>query len=263
MVSCGKALHLVLAIGITGLAAPVMAARQPVTDAEGRVFGDTINDPLPEWKQPPGPQVQPQLPPIPASYGTNPVDQPDMDRMGWDQERAAWLSECRQRFGGRGKTAGGVIGGLIGGVAGSAIAGRGQRALGAVVGGVAGAVTGAAIGNSSDRRNARDYCESYLDRYMANYHQSYYPAYANRGYAYSQGIFPQGPVAYTYAVQPTIVMVPVVLTTVATQIAPQQECTEVVEEWVPVTQPARRYIPRRIIPDKRVRVYPDKRVRAY
>ena len=55
--------------------------------------------------------------------------------------------------------------------------------------------------------------------------------------------------------------VPVAMTTVAAPAAPQQNCTEteVIEEWVPVTRPAKRYIPRRVVPDKRVRIVPDKR----
>lgn len=60
-----------------------------------------------------------------------------------------------------------------------------------------------------------------------------------------------------------MVLVPVAMTAVVARVAPQQDCTEVVEEWVPVVRPARRYIPRRVVPDKRVRVYPDKRIRVY
>ncbi|MFN5084244.1 MAG: glycine zipper 2TM domain-containing protein [Novosphingobium sp.] len=251
-----QALHLVLAAGLAGLAAPALAADQPATDAEGRVFGNTVNDPLPEWKQAPAAHAQPTaLPPMPAGPNAMPMGHPGPDRVAWEEARADWLAECRQRFGGKGKVTGGVLGGLVGGVAGSAIAGRGNRTVGAVVGGVAGAVAGAAIGDSSDRRRARDYCESYLDRHMA----SYGPGYGGYGYGY-----PHGQMTYGYAMQPMMVMVPVAMTTVAAPAAPRQDCTEteVIEEWVPVARPAKRYIPRRAVPDKRVRIVPDKRIRS-
>jgi len=250
------ALRLVIAAGLVSLAAPALAADQPATDAEGRVFGDTVNDPLPEWKSPTAAHAQPApLPPMPAGPNAMPMGHPGPDRAAWEEARADWLAECRQRFNGKGKVTGGVLGGLVGGIAGSAIAGRGNRTVGAVVGGVAGAVTGAAIGDSSDRRRARDYCESYLDRYMA----SYGPGYGGYGYGY-----PHGQMAYTYAMQPMMVMVPVAMTTVAAPAAPRQNCTEteVIEEWVPVTRPAKRYIQRRVVPHKRVRIVPDKRIRT-
>jgi hypothetical protein len=220
MSSRAIALRFMFAAGLASLAAPVLANHQPVTDAEGRVFGNTVSDPLPEWQQPRAVRVAQQLPPMPTSYGSDPMDQSGMDRAAWEEERADWLAECRQRFGGRGKVA----------------------------------------GDASDRSRARDYCESYLDRHLASYGQSYGSSgYANPG----QGtyVYPQRQVAY--AMQPMMVMVPVAMTTVAAQVVQQQPCTEVVEEWVPVARPARRYIPRRIAPSKRVRVYPDKRVRIY
>lgn len=241
------ALRLVIAAGLVSLAAPTLAADQPATDAEGRVFGDMVNDPRPEWMSPAAAHAQPApLPPMPAGPNAMPMGHPGSDRGAWEEARADWLAECRQRFNGKGKVTGGVVGGLVGGIAGSAIAGRGNRTVGAVVGGVAGAVAGAAIGDSSDRRRARDYCESYLDRYMA----SYGPGYGGYGYGY-----PHGQMTYAYAMQPMMVMVPVAMTTMAAPAAPQQNCTEteVIEEWVPVTRPAKRYIQRRIVPDKRIR----------
>lgn len=113
---------------------------------------------------------------------------------------------------------------------------------------VTGGVADAAIGDSSDRRRTRDYCERYLDRYMASY-----------GPGYGDG-YPPGQLAYGYAMQPMMVMVPVVITGMAAPTAPQQNCTEteVIEEWVPVAGPARRAIPRRVAPAKRVP--PDKRL---
>ncbi|GAA4763722.1 glycine zipper 2TM domain-containing protein [Novosphingobium ginsenosidimutans] len=212
----GQALQLVLAAGLTGLAAPALAADQPAP-----------------------------LPPMPAGSQVMPVGQAGPERAAWEEARADWLAECRQRFDGTGKLTGGVVGGLVGGVAGSAIAGRGNRTLGAVVGGVAGAVAGAAIGDSSDRRRAGDYCESYLDRYMA----SYSSGYGSNGYGH-----PFGQMTYGYAMQPMMVLVPVAMTSVAAPVAPQENCTEteVIEEWVPAARPAKRYIPRRSLPDKRL-----------
>lgn len=243
--------RLALAAGLTFVAAPAWAG-QPATDADGRVFGDTVNDPVPDWA-PPTANVQPRLPAMPAGPGAV-AEYSEPDRDGWEQARADWLSECRRRYGGKSGLAGGVAGGLIGGIAGSAIAGRGNRTIGAVVGGVAGAVAGAAIGGSADRRRSRDYCESYLDQHLASYGQN------QGGYGY-----PQRQVAYGYAMQPMMVMVPVAMTTTAAPAAPRQNCTEteVIEEWVPVARPARRYIPRRMVRDKRVPIAPDKRVRTY
>lgn len=186
------------------------------------------------------------LPPTPAGPVAMPIGHPGPDLAAWEEARADWLMECRQRFGGAGKVTGGVVGGLVGGVAGSAIAGRGNRTVGAVVGGVAGAVAGAAIGDSADRRRARDYCESYLDRYMA----SYGPGFG--GYGYGN---PHGQLGYGYAVQPMMVTVPVAMHAAVAPAAQQQDCTEteVIEEWVPVARPAKRTIPRRAAPDKRIR----------
>lgn len=255
MSSFSKARSLALIISVGCFAAPGLA-RQPAMDAEGRIFGDTVNDPLPEWKQPAPVRVQAPLPPVPTAYESASMSRPGADRAAWEEARADWLAECRQRFGGSGRTTGGVVGGLVGGIAGSAIAGRGNRTVGAVIGGVTGAVAGAALGNAADRRRSRDYCESYLDRYMASYSQGY----ANNGYGYG---YAQGQPVYGYAMQPMMMMVPVMMTTVAVPVAQQQVYTEVIEEWVSVTRPARRYIPRRAVPDKRVRVYPDKRIRVY
>lgn len=261
MSSRAHALHFILAVSIASLTAPVLAAQQPAVDAEGRIFGDTINDPLPEWKSAPTAHAQPQLPPVPTGYSAIPMDQSAIDRAAWEEDRADWLAECRQRYGGGRKVAGGVVGGLFDGIAGSAIAGRGHRTIGAVVGGVTGAIAGAAIGDSTDRRRARDYCESYLDRYFANYNRNYgaYGAYAgNQPYGY-----PQGQLTYGYAMQPMMVLVPVAMTAVAA--APQQgrQVVQVIEEWVTVSRPARRYIPKRATPHKRIPVVRDKRIRVY
>ncbi len=261
----GIALHFIVVAFLAALPVQAMAAQQPAIDAEGRVFGDTINDPLPEWKQPLTVGGQPQLPQIPSAYSPASVQQLGAEQAAWERARADWLAECRQRFGGRGTVTGGVVGGLVGGIAGSAIAGRGHRTIGAVVGGAAGALAGAAIGASSDRQRSRDYCENYLDRYLASTGQDQggYAFGANQVYAY-----PEAQMTYGYAMQPMMVLVPVALMTVAVspvaaRAAPRQVYSEVIEEWVPVTRAARRHIPRRAAPVKRVRVYPGKRVRVY
>ena len=165
------------------------------------------------------------MPPVPPGYPAMAMRQPDMDRTAWEEARADWLAECRQRFGGRGK--------------------------------VAGAVAGAALGGSADRREASDYCASYLDRYMARYSHGY----VSPGYGYP----PARPVYGYAMQPMVVMMVPVMITTLAAPVAQPCQCTEVVEEeWVTVKRPAiRRYIQHRRVPDKRVRVYPDKRVRVY
>lgn len=166
------------------------------------------------------------------------------DTAAYERDRADWLSECRRRHG-SGRTVGGAVaGGLVGGLIGNRVAGRGDRTEGTVIGAAVGAVAGGAIGNAADNREAReraDYCESYLDQ-----HASY-----NRG---GHGYPGHG---YGYAMQPMMVMVPVMMHAAAP--AKPRECVEevVTEEY---DVPARRVIPppRRAVP-KRVR---DKRVRV-
>lgn len=157
--------------------------------------------------------------------------------------REDWLAECRRRVSARDSGVGGaVIGGLFGGIAGNRIAGRGHRTVGTVTGAAVGAVAGMAIDKAEDRARVRDECETYLDQYYAayaqpGYAQGYYPA------AYAQGCACARPAA----------MVPA---------RREPACTETVEyEYVDVpARPARRYIPRRATPDKRIRIAPDKRV---
>lgn len=225
------------------VAAPALA--QTAVDAEGRVFGNTVTDPLPDWRRAPT-GSQTRLPPMPAGPGADDDGYGSGERAGWEAAKADWLSECRRRYGGRGGVTGGVIGGLVGGVAGSAIAGRGNRTVGGIVGGVAGAAAGAAIGSSADRRRASDYCSDYLDRHLASYAPgaAYAPAFAS--------VQP----GYAYAMQPVMVMVPVSMVPAAPAYAGRQPCTqtEIIEEWVPATRAARRYVPRRTLPDKRVRL---------
>ena len=82
MSSGAQALHLVLAAGLASMAAPALAADQSA-----------------------------HLPPMPTGPGATPMGHQDADRVGWDEARADWLAECRERLGGRGKVAGGVVGG--------------------------------------------------------------------------------------------------------------------------------------------------------
>lgn len=175
---------------------------------------------------------------------------PEGARGGWDQQRDAWLTECRRRLSDNG-VGGAVIGGLIGGVAGHEIAGRGDKVIGTVAGAAVGAIAGAAIDKAEDRGRNRDRCEAMLQGYGTQ-QQGY-----GNGYSTAYG--------YGYAVP--MMMVPVMMVP-----APRRECKEVVTtEYVTeyVTVPTRhRYIKPRpqykrvpvTVPDKRVKMTPDKRV---
>jgi uncharacterized protein YcfJ len=215
-------------------------------DAAGRVYGDVTTIPAPP-------------PPMAAPYGQAAYGQPRTDTAAWERAREDWLAECRHNNRARrGNTLGGaLVGGVVGGLLGNAVAGRGDKTLGTVAGAVAGAAAGGALGNGADRRQERramDYCESYLERHM--------------GYGYGQGGYGYPAQGYSYAYQPMTVMVPVMMVQAQPVAAPApqpRECkeTQVIEEWVPVAGPARRYIPRRPAPTKRIKVVPDKRVRVY
>ena len=237
--STARTVSVALAV-MLGAALPAHAQTAPVVDADGRTY-DT------------GPAVIPAPPPPMGPQYASPA-QPRYDQAAWDQARADWLTECRanQRRDRRGNTIGGaLIGGVAGGILGNVIAGRGDKTVGTVVGAVAGAAAGGAIGSSADRRQERramDYCESYLERHMGYY-----------GHGYGQPGY-----GYQMAYQPMTVMVPVMMVQQqAVQPAPaSRECkeTQVIEEWVPVAGPAKRIIPRRPAPTKRIRVVPDKRI---
>lgn len=162
------------------------------------------------------------------------------DRPQFDRE--AWLDDCRERISYHRRDnglGGAVIGGVAGGLLGNRIAGRGNRTVGTVAGAAVGAVAGAAIDQAEDRGWGRDDCEAYLDDYYAGG-----PGYGHPGYGAGYGY-------YGYAVP--MVMVPVMI--------PGKPCVETVTttEYV-TTRPARRYIPRRPRPDKRIRIAPDKRI---
>lgn len=201
------------------------------------VAGPALAHPLP-------PMNPAEAPPPPMAA---PNGQPHPDVAAWERARMDWLAECRSRHGNGNMVGGAVVGGVVGGLLGNAVAGRGDKTLGTVAGAVAGAAAGGAIGHGADQRRVRDYCETYLERHMA-YGQPGH-GYAGQGYpAYSHG----------YAYQPMTVMVPVMMVPAAVQTAPAppRECkeTQVIEEWVPVAAPARRLIPRRAVPDKRIKV---------
>jgi hypothetical protein len=158
------------------------------------------------------------------------------------QDRDEWLRQCRRRLGDNG-VGGAVIGGVVGGVAGNVIAGHGNRVLGTVAGAAVGAIAGAAIDKAEDRTRTRDRCEAMLE--VPGYGGTWGAAYGG-GYGYAYGV-------------------PVMLVPVAMTAAPQAArgpCKETVvtEEYVTTVPRHSRVIPRRAVPDKRVRLVPDKRV---
>jgi uncharacterized protein YcfJ len=161
----------------------------------------------------------------------------------YERARTAWLGECRRRMAmayereDRG-IGGGLIGAVFGGLLGNRIAGRNDRTFGTIAGAAVGAVAGAAIDRAEGREQPAqsDYCESYLD----------YHSYAGTYQAQAH------PVMMVHAAP--------MMHHAAPAAAPQQDCKEEVvyeDVEVPVAQPARRMIPRRPAPAKRV---PDKRI---
>lgn len=253
-------LGLVGALTLAGTAQAQIAPTTGVMDAEGRVFGNAV--PMPPMPAPPMPAApmaaslpqQRPMPPVMAPPAqVAPVAAPGWDNPAWQAARADWLDECRRRYpaGKKSTTLGAVLGGVVGGVVGNRVAGRGNRTVGTVAGAVVGGVAGGAIGNSADRNRSRDYCESYLEDYLAR-QQPY--GYGSYGHA-------QPGVTYGYAMQPVMMMVPVMMMQQQGAARPQRECKEtiVTEEWVPVK--AKRRVIHRPVPDKRVRIVPDKRVR--
>jgi hypothetical protein len=174
------------------------------------------------------------------------------------RSKAAWLGECRRRMayyyddGRSGIGTGGILGIIAGGVAGGfigdAVAGAGDKALGAGVGALGGAVLGGLAGSAIDKAAKKrklanvgyDYCEAYFDDYyrtggMTAASQGHHGHHGHSG----------------HAMQPRMVAVSQPSTRPGEPI-----CEEVVtESYVPVktrTIPAR---PRRSVPDKRIRVY--------
>jgi hypothetical protein len=245
-----------LALAATAaLAAPAAAQGQtdPVTDAEGRVFGGPPAAPLPPMppmshgapgSMPGGPDMRPEW--RSDSHSSYPQGGYNADHAryaaDYDRQREEWLRECRHRHTSSG-LGGAAVGGVIGGIAGSGIAGRGNRTAGAVVGAVAGAVAGAAIERGSSRGRVNDECEAWLAQYSQ-------PAYGHGAPGYGHG-YP----AYGYAHAVPMMMVPV---------AQQgRQCREVVTyEYVDV--PVRRRVihrrPAPVVRDKRLPMTPTKRV---
>lgn len=247
--------------------APAMAQQLPPlngsVDAEGRVYGNAMPDPRPQWTGGPVAMPSPVPPPPPgmampqgmpvAPVMAAPMAQPGYDQAAFENARQDWLAECRHNHGHGNTVGGGFLGGILGGIIGHEVAGHGDKTLGTVAGAAVGAVAGGAIGHGVDKRGRRDWCEAYLDSHMTTT-TTWGPAPA--GYT--------GP-TYSYAMQPVTTMVPVMMMQqpVAVQTRPCKE-NVVTEEWVPEPN-ARRIIPRRrpVVHDKRIRVVPDKRVPVY
>lgn len=230
-------------LSILALALPLGLAAAPA------LAHDHMPPPPQDWRDAP--------PPPPGFDDRSGPDRGGYDRGDWDQARSQWLSDCRRRIGARrgdGAT-GALLGAAVGGVVGHEIAGRGDKLGGTLLGAGAGAVAGYGIDRATSRdRHSGDYCEAYLERYSGGYERG--------GYAQ--------PMAYGYAYQPMMVMVPVA---VPMMVAPQPArpiCREIVTydtvvDYVPA---AHRYIPPRPrpiykrVPDKRIRLVPDKRIPA-
>lgn len=198
------------------------------------------------------------LPPIPdgPDYGPGPV-------IGYgDEEREAWLAECRDRMdAGDDGVGGAVIGGVIGGVAGNRIAGRGNRLEGTLIGAGVGAVAGTAIDRAGDRGDAADFCEDYLERYESSYAGGYAGGY---GHAYGMGGYGDGHGHHGMAYDGPyggayyggrVMWVPV---KISGGCKPKCDCKRerVIEEWVEEPAPPAR----RVVPTKRVPIKPTKAV---
>lgn len=150
---------------------------------------------------------------------------PPVPSVGYTEEdRRAWLDDCRAEYYGEGERDGGIIGGILGAVTGGIIGNRvadgerlGGTLLGAGVGGLAGLAIGAAIGAATDREEI-DECEAYLRRYESGYRHGW----------------PKHPYPYGY---PThgypVMMVPVKIETRYVYSEPiRHEKDIVVEEWI-------------------------------
>jgi hypothetical protein len=227
---------LLAAVALAGLASPALAGDGP---------GDPPPLPDEQWEEewyeegyPEGPADtgvawehdgwhDPGLPPQPYA---------DEARHAQDQ-RAAWLEQCRQTYyDDRGERRGEVIGGVIGGVGGAIIGNRildGSRLGGTLIGGGVGALAGAAIGGEigedADRdRAARriDECEDYLLRYERGYAAG--PAYGAHGYGHGQGAYGYG--AQGYGAWPPVMWVKVPIVTERRRV--DCGCRKVVEEVV-------------------------------
>lgn len=197
-------------------------------------------------------------PPYPLPAHPMADSRPDWNRVNWapgqresyERARAGWLDECRRRMAPAyaerdDGVGGGLIGALFGGLIGNRLGGRHNRTFGTIAGAAVGGVAGAAIDKAEDRDRPAEsgYCESYLDYY------SYTGTYQHGGHGQGQPVM-------------MMTMAPMGghMQHAAYQGPAKPECTEEVvyeDVDVPVTQPARRMIPRRPAPTKRM---PDKRI---
>ena len=161
-------------------------------------------------------------------------------------DRDSWLRECRHRLGDNG-VGGALIGGAVGGLAGNVIAGHGDKVVGTIAGAAVGAVAGAVIDKAEDAPRVRDRCEAMLEGG---------PGYGPYGYA--PGGYPQGGYAqYGYA--PAVMMVPVMMVPAGPGRPDCHKTVTTTTEYIDVPRRAR-YIPRRAVPDTRVKIVPDTRV---
>lgn len=194
-------------------------------------------------------------PPSPLPAPAMADSRPDWNRVNWapgqreayQRARIDWLDECHRRMAPAyaerdDGVGGGLIGAVFGGLIGNRLGGRHDRTFGTVAGAAVGAVAGAAIDRAEDRHRPTesDYCESYLDYY------SYAGTYQGGGYGQGQPMMmamaPMG--GHMGHMQHAAHQSPV-----------QPECTEEVvyeDVDVPVSRPARRVIPRRPAPAKRI-----------
>lgn len=226
--------HAALALAALGLSAATPAL----------AHGDHAGRPqmLPHWGGPFGAWYGGWQTPTVIERGGREQVEADDEAGPPPQDRETWLRQCRRRLGDNG-VGGAVIGGVVGGVAGNVIAGRGNRVLGTVAGAAVGAIAGAAIDKAEDAHRLHDRCEAMLDNWVPGV--AGYPAGAAYGYGY--GV--------------PVMLVPVTMVAGAAPAArgPCKE-TVVTEEIVTVVPRHSRLIPRRAVPDKRVRLVPDKRV---
>lgn len=162
-------------------------------------------------------------------------------------DRDGWLRECRRRLSDNG-VGGAVIGGVVGGVAGNVIAGHGDKLVGTVAGAAVGALAGHVIDKAEDGPRGRDRCEAMLE--------------GGPGY----GAAPYGSAPYGYAgdgYAMPVMMVPVMMVPVPHGAGMgHRRCKETVTTTTEYIDAPRRsrYIPRRAVPDQRIRIVPDKRV---
>lgn len=177
--------------------------------------------------------------------------------------KAAWLGECRRRMAyyyddgrggiGTGGILGVIAGGVAGGFIGDAIAGHGDKVLGAGLGAAGGAILGGLAGSAIDKAakkrklaNQRyDYCEAYFD----DYYRTAGMTHSRGGYHGHHHAMQHGHGGHAMHARPMMMSQP-------TTRPGEPICEEVVtESYVPVkTRTIRPRAPRRVVPDKRIRL---------